>query len=320
MRSRPGSARDRTTLVKRPSVSVILTTRNDARYIEETLKSVVIQDYADVEIHVQDCESTDGTIEILKRYGVHWTSEPDAGVPDGFNRGLKVTHGEIVIFLGGDDRMLPGAVTVLVGALVENPHAGFSYGDIEYIDGNSRPYYRLRGRPLDLDGLFWGNHVPTQAVAMRRSALNAIGGYRTEIINADWDLFIRLGARFPAVYVPRVLGRYRVHSGSLTLNNLKKFAWSVCYVADTLLQDPMILGQLKRGPRRARAGSYLIAASLYVGAGEYRFAARVFGMAIRSYPLGLFTKRGAGAILAFILGAKLYYRLRNRGRSDVTNR
>src|SRR5579884_3828166 len=252
-----------------PRVSVVLAAMNDEPFIAETLRSIAAQAYPALEIHVQvHAASKDRTAEIARSLGAQVAVEPDAGVPDAFNKGLAQTTGEILIFLGGDDPLLPGAIQSLVEALVQQPDAAFAYGDISYIDSTGRPYTTLRGRPFDIDAMFWGNFVPTQAVAIRRNALHAVGGYRTGIINADWDLWIRLGSRFSSVYVPRLLARYRVHDGSLTVNNPAKMAASMRFVAETLLSDPVIISKLKSGTRRARAGAYFLATPMSVLAGD----------------------------------------------------
>lgn len=297
-----------------PSVSVVLSSKNDAKYIAETIESVLRQNYPSLELHVQDGGSTDGTLEIVRNYPVQWASEPDTGVPDAFNRGFRATRGELLVFLGADDPLMPDSIRVLAETLTLHPEAAFAYGDIEYIDASGKAYTRLKGRPLDLDDLFWGNHVPTQSVAMRRSALAAVGLYRLGIINADWDLWLRLGARFPSVYVPTLLGRYRIHAGSTTLKNLGRFARNVISVVDFLLQDPAITAKLRKGPARAFSGSYLMASSVFVMAGEMAVAKETYLKAVRRYPRAALSRRGVEALLALLLGPRLYYRVRNRGR------
>lgn len=297
------------------TISVVLVAMNDERYIADTIESVLNQSYPALELHVQHgSASTDSTLDVVKQYPVQWVSEPDTGVPDAFNRGFRATHGEMMIFLGADDPLLPGSIQTLVDTMTDHPDAGFTYGDVEYIDAYGKSFYRLKGRPFALDDLFWFNHVPTQSVMMRRAALVEVGLYRTGIINADWDLWLRLGARYPSVYIPKLLGCYRVHDGSTSLNNLRHMAWSTCWVADTLLSDPVIVSRLRRGVSRAFAGSYLTATLLSVLAGEKPKAWNLYAQAIRRYPPALLTRRGIMAFLALLLGPQVYARLRSRGR------
>ena len=294
-------------------LSVVIATLNEAKFIRETLESVLAQDWPDIQVHVQDGGSTDGTLDIVREYpGVRLVTEPDGGVPDAFNRGIRATDGEYVMVV--DDPVFPGAIPVLLNALRERPEAGFVYGDSQFIDASGSAYLRLNARPFDLDDMFWGNFVATQSVIMRRSALDLVGLYRTDVINADWELWIRMGARLPSVYVPQVLASYRVHDGSTTVNNMDRFAWSVEHVAATALKDPVVVAGLRRGVDRAWAGSHLNAASLYVYADRRGRAATLTAQALRRYPRALATRRGAGAILALAVGTRLYRRIRNRGR------
>ena len=299
-----------------PLVSIVIVAMNDEDYIARTIESAVAQDYPSLEVHVQHgAAGTDRTLDIVKTYrAIRWASEHDTGFPDGANRGLRATTGEIVIVEGGDDLLLPGAASALVAALGRHENAGFAYGDIDYIDSTGRSFFKVAGKPFDLDEMFWSNLVATQSVAFRRSALAVTGSYRTDVINADWDLFIRLGARFPAVYVPGVLAQYRVHDRSNTLRNMAKMAWSMCAVADGALADPVTIGGLKRGRERAFAGSRLTAALLSVLANDRPSAWRHFRQAISAYPRALVTRHGLMALASLGLGARLYARMRRRGR------
>jgi glycosyltransferase involved in cell wall biosynthesis len=301
-----------------PVVSVIVVAMNDEAYIAETIESVLSQDYSNLQVHVQHgAGSTDNTLSIVRGYPLRWASELDTGFPDAANRGIRATDGEIVIVEGGDDPLLPGAIRALVDALQADPQAGFAYGDLQYIDARSNPFYVLRGRPLDLDELFWFNHVTSQSVAMRRGALVDSGMYRMGIINADWDLWVRMAARYPAVYIPKLLARYRVHPGSTSLNNLGKMASSMRIATDVLLADPAVVNRLRLGVKRAYAGTSLTAALLLIRAGRKRDAWGHFVDALKSYPMALTRWRGLITLAALVLGTHGLQAIRTRVRGDA---
>ena len=134
-----------------PLVSVVIVVRNEVKYIAKTIESVLKQDYPAIEIYVQDGGSTDGTVEVLKQFPIKWVSEPDRGQPDAGNRGFRATKGEIVIFLPGDDLLLPGAIKTMVDVLTSCPEIGFVYGDVEVIDSSGRVYSTMKGEVFDLD-------------------------------------------------------------------------------------------------------------------------------------------------------------------------
>ncbi len=298
-----------------PKVSVVISTLNEGRYIAEVIESALNQKYPNLEIHIQDGGSVDDTLEIVRRYPIQCASEPDNGVPDAFNKGFLATSGEIMIFT--DDPMLPGSIQTLVEALSRNPEAAFAYGDAEYIDASGKPFFYHRSRTFDLDDLFWSNYIPAQSVAVRRTAVASVGMYREGIITADWDLWLRLGARYAAVYVPRALGRYRVHSGSTTLKNIGKFGESICWISESVLSDAVVKSALRHSENRAWAGSHLWAVPHFVLAGERLRPAKLYFRAIRRYPPALLTRRGAGALLALSLGARLYQHVFSRGRASA---
>jgi len=296
-----------------PSVTVVLIVLNESRYIAETIESILAQGYPGLELHVQDGGSTDGTQEILCRYPIRWASEQDNGYAEAMQRGIRATHGEILIQLGGDDPLVPGSIETLVEALIQHPGAGFVYGDVDFIDAAGHPFWRLKGRPFDLDALFWGNYIAPQSVAFRRSALVESNCYfREGLLMPDWDLYLRLGARYPSVYIPCLIGRYRVHNRSTTLNNFGRFAQGICRMVEDALQDPVVLRQLRHGPARARAGGYLAATPVFVLANDMRQAWKVYGQAVGAYPRALFTASGLRGLITLLLGPKLYPKVRLR--------
>ncbi len=297
-----------------PLVSVVIFGRNEVKYIAKTIESALNQDYPAIEIHVQDGGSTDGTVDVLKQYPVKWVSEPDRGQGDAGNRGFHATHGEIVIFLPGDDLLLPGSIKTLVSTFIEHPDIGFVYGDIEVIDASGRVYSIMKGETFDLDRLFWRMIVPTQSVASRRSALIGAGLYREDILCIDWDLWLRLGAKYKSLYIPKTIAQYRSHDGSSSLNQAAFMSKSICAVADTLLADPAISLQLRFGASRAYAGSYITAALVSVLANQVGTAWGLYLKAIRKYPRALMTPRGIWAMAGLLMGANMYRRIRNRGR------
>src|SRR5436190_1792801 len=153
-----------------PIVSVIIVVRNEAHFISETLDSVVNQDYPNLEIFVQDGGSTDGTVEIIKKYPIKWISEPDTGMANGANKAANYTSGEYIIFEGGDDLLKPNSIKIMADHLLKNPKAVFVYSDIDVIDQNSKAYAHIKGKPFNFDDLFVYNYIPSQSVMLRRKA------------------------------------------------------------------------------------------------------------------------------------------------------
>ncbi|WP_322508462.1 glycosyltransferase family 2 protein, partial [Anaerolinea sp.] len=122
-------------------VNIVTPSFNQARFLEETMLSVLHQDYPHIEYIVVDGGSTDGSVDIIRRYAdrlAWWVSEPDRGQTDAINKGFAHAHGEILAWLNSDDTYQPGAVRAAVEALEKHPEAAMVYGDAHYIDENGR--------------------------------------------------------------------------------------------------------------------------------------------------------------------------------------
>src|SRR5512142_1845754 len=130
-------------------VSVVTPSYNQAAYLERTLRSVLDQGYADLEYLVVDGASTDGSVDIIRRYAdrlAWWTSEKDSGQAEAINKGMQRARGEIVAWLNSDDTYLPGAITAAVRAFVGHPQAVLVYADMRAIDSSGAAINILRYR------------------------------------------------------------------------------------------------------------------------------------------------------------------------------
>jgi len=165
------------------------------RFIEETISSVLAQDYPNIEYLVIDGGSSDGTIEILKRYAgrLRYLSEPDRGQADAVNKGFLQTTGEIFTFLNADDTLLPGAVSTAVRAFRENPEAVVTYGNAWYVaeDGSRIGPYPVE--EYNADNLARRCFICQPAAFIRRDAFAEVGMLDASLHYAmDYDLWIRL--------------------------------------------------------------------------------------------------------------------------------
>jgi len=297
-----------------PLVSVIVVVRNEAKYISQTIESILNQDYPNVEVHVQDGGSTDGTLEILKSYPIKWISEPDSGMANAANKAASYVSGEYLIFEGGDDLLKPNAITLMVEAFEKNPHVGYVYGDIDIIDSEGIPYSILRGKPFDMDELFIYNYIPSQSVLLKRSAFEGIGRFDENLILADWDLRIKMGAVSQSAYIPHFLASYRIHDNSTTLKNLTTVAKELAEISHTLLKDPKIRAALKRSPGRALAGAYITSALSYIRANKPGTAFKLYFKAFFNFPLMAFKKQSVLLLLGLVLGQNRFNQFIERRR------
>jgi glycosyltransferase involved in cell wall biosynthesis len=204
-----------------PLVSIVTPSLNQGRFIEATIQSVQAQDYPRVEHLVVDGGSQDETLEVLARHaaGLRWVSGPDGGQTEAINRGFRMTSGEILSWLNADDVLLPGAVRAVVAAFQAQPDAMMVYGDGLLIDEDGRAVEPFRfTEPFNWRRLVEVHDYILQPTAfVRRRALEAVG-YLDESLTwaMDWDLWIRIGERFPVHYLPTAVAQARVHPESKT--------------------------------------------------------------------------------------------------------
>lgn len=197
-----------------PVVSIVSPSLNHGRYVEATVRSVLAQDYPRLEYVVMDGGSTDGTLEVLARHrpALRYFSGPDGGQAAAINAGFRMTTGEILGWLNSDDLYEPGAVSAAVRFFAEHPEVALVYGEAVFIDadgGEVGP--RTHAQPFDLARMVRdGDFIVQPAAFFRRAAFEAVGGLDESLRwSMDYDLWLKIGRRFPVAYVPRLWARYR---------------------------------------------------------------------------------------------------------------
>jgi len=212
-------------VTEQPLVSIVTPSFNMGRYIDETILSVLEQDYPNIEYLVMDGGSTDGTLDILKRYQgrLQYVSEPDRGQTDAINKGFQRTRGSIFTFLNADDTLLPGAVTTAVAALRENPDAGVIYGDAWFIDENGARISAYPVEPFAAEKLARRCFICQPAAFMRREVFASSGMLDPELhFGLDYDLWIRVAQRYSMKKIEGFLATSRLHQASKTVNDMDK--------------------------------------------------------------------------------------------------
>lgn len=215
---------------REPLVTVVTPSYNQARFLEQTILSVVEQDYPNIEYIVIDGGSTDGSVEIIRNYAgrlTYWESEKDRGQSHAINKGWECATGDIVAYLNSDDLYTPRAIARAVQALQANPSVAMVYSDALLVDECGDFIRNLRGRPFDIRNVITTEgFVPQPTVFIRREALDSVGLLDERLhMSMDYDLWVRLGLRYPAVYLPgEHLAKVREHASAKTTAQVQKFA------------------------------------------------------------------------------------------------
>lgn len=206
-------------------ISIITPSFNQARFLDRTVRSVVGQE-GDFELEylVLDGGSTDGSVDILRRYEdrVFWLSGPDRGQVDAINRGLRMATGAIVGWLNSDDVLLPGTLARVARVFAESPGAVWMHGRCRIIDEQDRTirawidlYKHRRCLNHSFQRLLTENYVSQMTAFWRRDAHDAVGFLDESVPLAfDYDLWLRLARIAPPVYVHDYLACFRWYDTS----------------------------------------------------------------------------------------------------------
>ena len=195
---------------------------NQARFLEYTIRSVLEQDYPNVEYILVDGGSTDGSLDIIHRYAERfawWVSEKDRGQTDAINKGFARANGHILAWLNSDDTYEPNSVAEAVEYLRGRPDVGMVYGDANFIDQNGAVIGRFSAAQTDYKRLRRGYvHIPQQASFWRADLWKKVGPLDPSFFFAmDYDLWVRLAAQTPIQYTPRLWANFRLHTEGKTV-------------------------------------------------------------------------------------------------------
>lgn len=203
-----------------PKISIVTVSYNQGQFIEDNIKSVIEQDYPNIEHIIIDAGSTDGTLEILKKYDKHlnWVSEPDKGQSDGLNKGFKKATGDIIGWFNSDDRVPTNALKYVSDFFIKNPEKIAVVGDQRLIDEHGEELRVTKSRAYTYDFLL--NHargITQNSTFFKRSVFDKIGYLNEDIHFAmDRDLFIRISKIRDMPYIPKILGEFRIQEDAKT--------------------------------------------------------------------------------------------------------
>ena len=199
-------------------ISIITITYNSAKTLPRALESVRQQKYDDIEHIIVDGASTDGTVEIIKNYSkgpsdkvpstkeVRWVSEPDGGIYDALNKGIRMATGDVIGFLHSDDVLYSPDSIGQIAAAFESTKADVVYGDLQYCNGD-KVTRRWRSNAFKPSSLKFGWMPPHPTLYVRREVYEQVGEYDSWFrISADYDMILRIfTAGYKTHYIPQVL-------------------------------------------------------------------------------------------------------------------
>jgi glycosyltransferase involved in cell wall biosynthesis len=252
-----------------PKITVITPSYNQGQFIEETILSVINQDYANLEYIIIDGGSTDNTVDIIEKHEssiAYWVSEKDLGQSNAINKGLKVATGQIINWLNSDDVLLEGALSKIANYFNENPQVVIVHGRIEYF--GDRNYFSKNLSAVDIKTRYLAHICMPQPAAFFKKELIDEQGFIDESLHfsMDADLYVRAGLNYSLLQVNDVLAKFRLHGKSKSISEFNKTFLTdneiiFSRVAETL-NSVYLINELKK------LGLYIKAEYLYKRSGN----------------------------------------------------
>jgi len=296
-----------------PRVSIVTPSYNQGQFIEETIRSVLLQGYPDLEYIIIDGGSTDGSVDIIRKYEpwlAYWVSEPDKGQADAINKGWMLSKGEIITYLNSDDTLQASAVSRAVASLQQHPEAEFVFGSCNLMNYEGKVFITLHPSPFNITQLAFGNCFCQQTVFFRRQVLDKIGMLDMNFHFAfDYEFWLRAGLQ-GLVFVkipPPPLANFRQWAGAKSWREYEKYARERLAIVDKHFpkKDESYLGRV------AWAGAFHDAAWFYYASGQTWKALESFLKSLQVIPKTFLLKQSVKFLFLF-LKIVLWTRCRQR--------
>jgi glycosyltransferase involved in cell wall biosynthesis len=310
-----------------PLVSIVTPSYNQAEFLEDTILSVKGQNYSAIEYLIVDGGSTDGSVDIIKKYRsdlAWWVSEPDEGQASAINKGMSMANGEIVAWLNSDDFYLPGAVDQAVEAFQENPDVGMIFGNAVTIDSQGCPIKELVFPDWQLEDLLAFRIICQPAVFMLRTLYEQVGGLDPNYhFMLDHHLWIRIASKMPIKHSTALWAAARHHPGAKNVSQATSFGRESLEILEWIADQPELAAIVDQNQHQVLAGAYRLNARYLMDGGQYGPALNSYAKAFVNQP-GYTAKHWHRVLYAVfgMLGVgnldKIYARFQDSRRPDLS--
>lgn len=243
-------------------ISIITPSYNQAKYLEQTIQSVLTQADVNIEYILIDGGSNDGSIEIIKKYEdklAYWISEKDNGQAEAINKGFAKANGEIIAWLNSDDYYLPNTIQNAVKVFDENPEAVLVYGNMLAVDENGKTFNTLTYKQLTLEDLICFQIIGQPAVFFRKSVLQKTNGLNlTFHFLLDHLFWLELAQHGKIVHVNQTWSAARYHAEAKNRAKAAEFGKEAFRILDFVKQDSNLASIFATVKNRAIASAHRV--------------------------------------------------------------
>jgi glycosyltransferase involved in cell wall biosynthesis len=271
-----------------PLVSVITPSYNQVDFLEDTIKSVLAQDYPSIEYLIVDGGSTDGSVDTIRKYSSHlawWVSEPDEGQASAINKGMSKAKGEIVAWLNSDDIYLPGAVGQAVEAFHSNQGVGMVYGNALTIDSGGRPIKELIFPDWEMKDLIGFRIICQPAVFMKRNLYEQVAGLDLNYhYMLDHHLWIRIANQKPIKHIPDLWAAARHHKSAKNVSHAAEYPRETFELLEWMQSQPDLAPIVEKNQQHVLAGAYRLNARYLMDGRQYADSLKSYANAFLYQP------------------------------------
>lgn len=206
-----------------PLVSIVTPSFNQVAYLEQTILSVLSQQYGNLEYGIIDGKSTDGSLKVIKKYAEKlswWVSEKDRGQAEAINKGFQRARGQFIAWLNSDDQFMPGAIDGAIQFFTKYPNAVIVHGDVVAVDAKNHILNIIRYKDWGLLDLMKFQIIGQPAVFIRKAALDKVGLLNSSYnLLLDHQLWLRVGQLGEIIHVnePWAMARFHENAKNIAL-------------------------------------------------------------------------------------------------------
>lgn len=209
-----------------PKISVITIVRNGEKYLEDTITSILRQTYKNLEYIVIDGASTDGTVDIIRKYASrinYWTSEKDDGIYDAMNKGVKASTGDWLLFINADDFLASDQAIESAVKYLASCSSWVAYGNVVFLSADEQEIHGREWKNIKYEFQNIGMRLPHQGTFHSRQLFANRGFDPTFKITGDYDLLLSYLKSHDAVYFPVTISKMRAGGISDSVSKVKLF-------------------------------------------------------------------------------------------------